>query len=409
MNKKLLLGTALVGMASLFTACSDDNDSNPTLIQPSEFTLNTPAYVNETVDLSTTDALTLTWSQPKYTAENAPINATYEIQVSPTGNFTVSTAEAEADESGEKVADYVILDRTVTVCNIALTSTELAKALQQVAKWEENAVPAEQEVYLRANAYIAEGTAKLNPIASNAVKINVNPYYISLKAADPELWYLIGADIADGKWGNAVPTSSLPMQPVDGGEYNSTTGQGVITWTGYLAGGGFKLKKTTSSWDDQWGSDGAGGYVHNDGGSSDIKVSEAGIYTITLNTADADFASSAVTVTKYTEEVSDFAAMYITGSFNGWGTANPMTAVHTYAGAQNHDWYTTVTLAAGDEVKFYDGTDSWTYNSGGSLISLTDGGYGYGTHNGDNIKIETEGTYLVIYNDITRYYRFILQ
>ena len=64
MKNKLLLGVLLISAVGAFTGCSDDNDSNPTLIQPKEFKLNTPAYVNETVDLSTTEALQLSWSQP---------------------------------------------------------------------------------------------------------------------------------------------------------------------------------------------------------------------------------------------------------------------------------------------------------------------------------------------------------
>ena len=97
MKNKLLLGALLIGTASLFTSCKDDNDSNPTLIQPTEFALNTPAYINETIDLQNTAELKLTWSQPKYTVDNAPVNITYEIQVSNSGSFTVSTAEALAD------------------------------------------------------------------------------------------------------------------------------------------------------------------------------------------------------------------------------------------------------------------------------------------------------------------------
>ena len=84
MKNRLLLGALLIGTASLFTACSDDNDSNPTLIQPTEFTLNTPTYIDQTVDLKNTEALQLSWSQPKYTADNAPLQVTYQIQVSPT-------------------------------------------------------------------------------------------------------------------------------------------------------------------------------------------------------------------------------------------------------------------------------------------------------------------------------------
>lgn len=49
MKNKYIIGALLVGIISLFASCSDDNDSNPTLIQPKEFVLNTPAYANETI------------------------------------------------------------------------------------------------------------------------------------------------------------------------------------------------------------------------------------------------------------------------------------------------------------------------------------------------------------------------
>ena len=38
----------------LFTACDDDRDSNPTLAQPTSFTLNSPSYAQSLVDLATT-------------------------------------------------------------------------------------------------------------------------------------------------------------------------------------------------------------------------------------------------------------------------------------------------------------------------------------------------------------------
>ena len=73
MKNKLLLGALLMGTATIFTACSDDNDSNPQLVaQPAEFALNVPAYATETVDLQSTNEMTLTWSQPRFTADNAP-------------------------------------------------------------------------------------------------------------------------------------------------------------------------------------------------------------------------------------------------------------------------------------------------------------------------------------------------
>ena len=69
MKNKYILGALLICITSLFTACTDDNDSNPTLIQPTEFVLNAPAYANETVDLQHAADVAFTWSQPKYTAD----------------------------------------------------------------------------------------------------------------------------------------------------------------------------------------------------------------------------------------------------------------------------------------------------------------------------------------------------
>ena len=187
MKNKYIIGALLVGIISLFASCSDDNDSNPTLIQPKEFVLNTPTYANATIDLERSTGLELTWSQPKYTADNAPINATYEVQVSPTNSFTVSTDEAAADESGEKVPDYAVLSNTTQKCNISASAEEMDKALVKILKWTEGNVPAEQEMYGRINAYILEGTSRLNPVASNSVKLNVKPYYIELKDAVPTM------------------------------------------------------------------------------------------------------------------------------------------------------------------------------------------------------------------------------
>ena len=55
----------LCGMG-LFIACADDNDSNPTLQQPSTFPLNEPGYAAQVVDLLNSDEMRLTWSQPEY-------------------------------------------------------------------------------------------------------------------------------------------------------------------------------------------------------------------------------------------------------------------------------------------------------------------------------------------------------
>ena len=99
--------------------------------------------------------------------------------------------------------------------------------------------------------------------------------------------------------------------------------------------------------------------------------------------------------------------MAISGSFNGWSD-EPMSPCFTFDGAVNHDWYITHTFAAGDEVKIKQ-AGSWDFNKGGSFIETADGMYVYGVSGGDNLLIGEEGTYLIIFNDITGYIRFIKQ
>ena len=97
--------------------------------------------------------------------------------------------------------------------------------------------------------------------------------------------------------------------------------------------------------------------------------------------------------------------MAISGSFNEWGDTD-MTPCST--GWENHDWYITYSFAAGDEVKIKQ-AGSWDFNKGGSFINYGEGMYVYGVGGGANLVFEEGGTYLIIFNDITGYIRFIKQ
>lgn len=400
MKTKLLLGALLLSSAGIFTACDDDNDSNPTLIQPTEFKLNTPAYINETVKLETTTELPLTWSQPKYTEVNAPINATYEVQVSATNSFTVSTAEAEADESGATVADYAIIDRTTTLCNYDLSTEDLNKALIQVAKWTETDVPATQTAYLRVNAYVAEGSKKLNAVASNVISLAVNPYYIELKDADPIIWYILGNNFGDGSWGTTnagIGTSSFPLFIQNGYSYDKKTGAGEIVYLNYFNTEGFKINPSTlSDWDHGFmGGGSAGTAIYRDGGSDNgnIWVEPAGYYLITINTG-----TNECVITKQDITPTSYGSICISGGFNGWADT-PMTPVNK--AEENHVWAYEMTVAAGETTEFkFKIAGSWDTNWGGAATGNgTTYLCGKGTNGGDNISIG-EGTWIIMFNDI---------
>jgi hypothetical protein len=76
------------------------------------------------------------------------------------------------------------------------------------------------------------------------------------------------------------------------------------------------------------------------------------------------------------------------------------------ANAENHDWYLEYTFAAGDEVKFKQ-PGSWDFNRGGTFITEGDDLYGFGVGNGANLMMPADGTYIILFNDITGVYRFI--
>lgn len=414
MKNKYMMGALLLGIISLFASCSDDNDSNPTLIQPTEFTLNTPEYVNSTIDLEKSTGLELTWSQPKYTADNAPINATYEVQVSPTNNFTVSTDEAAADESGEKVPDYAVLSNTTQKCDISASAEEMDKALVKILKLTEENVPTEQEMYVRVNAYILEGTNRLNPIASNAVKLKVKPYYIELKDATPTMWYLVG-NMFGAKWANDknIGVDALPMFLQPNFAYDKKTGAGVIEYTNFFLTGdyndkaesaeaGFKIMPASFNWDFSMNADAAqkGTIVYRGNGGGDgghIVAPAEGYYTITINTAD-----NTATMKEYKGEVNNnYGTIQIAGTFNNWADT-PMLPYNT-EGVENHAWYYVMEVPAGETVEFKfkiaDGDawgQSWGYGATNGAINM----YGKCESGGNNIGL-TEGKYVISFNDIT--------
>ena len=410
MKNKYIIGALLVGIISLFASCSDDNDSNPTLIQPKEFVLNTPTYANATIDLERSTGLEVTWSQPKYTADNAPINATYEVQVSPTNSFTVSTDEAAADESGEKVPDYAVLSNTTQKCNISASAEEMDKALVKILKWTEGNVPAEQEMYVRINAYILEGTNHLNPVASNSVKLNVKPYYIELKDAVPTMWYLVG-NMFGAKWASDknIGVDALPMFLKPNFSYDKKTGAGEIEYTNYFLtgdyndkaecdGAGFKIMPSSFNWDYSMNANGAtkGTIVNRNGGSDGghFVAETAGYYTITLNTAD-----NTAKMVKYEGNVTNYGTIQISGSFNDWADT-PMLPYNT-EGVENHAWYYVMDVPAGETAQFkfkIEGSwdTSWGYGAEDGAINM----YGKCDAGGKNIGL-AEGKYVISFNDIT--------
>lgn len=404
MKKIFKSSLLMLGALVLFTACSDDRDSNPTLMQPDSFVLNAPAYATSPVDLASSTGIPFTWSQPDY--GGFPVAAEYQLQISTSGNFTVSTDQAAADDTGATIADYALMSEVYNECKGSINPSELAKALEQLEQWPEDAVPETQAVYVRAMAK----TTGAETVYSNVVKLdNVIPYYVELKDAPIVLWYLVGNCIGDGTWTNAadaIGKSLIPLLPDPNAEFNKADGTGIIVYAGYFpAGGQFKLIQIPGNWDIQMNytnvsNPDASLVSDEDGDNHNIGIVKEGYYTITVNTTE-----NTITIAPFDGTPTEYGMITMPGTYQGWDPA--ANAMNPMAGAHVNEWWADVTfdadaVVADDQgVKFANG--SWDVNWGSEAFP-----YGIGTQGGKNIRYK-KGTYRVYFNDLLGIYYFIEQ
>jgi len=196
MKNKLLLGTLLICIASLFTSCKDDNDDNPTFQHPTSFAVNTPATTDQYIQLSQDNTVNLTWSQPNYGYNALP---TYSIQVGvPQADGTIKWCEKEIKDAEGNVTGYApeYLSTTYTTCDADINGEEVAQAINQVdgvTKEEEYVDKGFRKIAFRVRSALYEALTTLVPgseIISNPVYFNYMASYKSIKA--PAFIYVIG-------------------------------------------------------------------------------------------------------------------------------------------------------------------------------------------------------------------------
>lgn len=186
----------LVMSLGLMTACSDDNDSNPTLNTPTEFKLNTPALADVAIDLAHSSNIILTCSQPNY---GFPASTVYTVQVA----------------TKEDMSDAVELEQTSQSAKINVDAQTLASTLTNLylndGKTEAD-FPIDSKVYFRIRAYVANAAGDKvegSEILSNVVSLNnVHLLYSLPPVTTPDNVYVIGK-FCEWNWGN-----SFDMIPV---------------------------------------------------------------------------------------------------------------------------------------------------------------------------------------------------
>ena len=394
MKKLSIMASLLLGLVA-FSACTTDRDDNPKMKTPTTFTLLNPVIGDNVVDLEHSKSITLkAASQPDY---GFPAAVQYGVQMSLDNDWTV----VEDEEAAPK---FYTIDGNSTSINFDVPAAEIDKGIMLIRNINDASEMPEGDitVYLRMFAQLVNDESG-NMAYSNVVTVKVNPYYLERKAAEPVYWFLIGGCIGNGSWTNSngddAYLSIFPLSFIPEYEYDAKTGLGEIASTFYVpAGQGFKLKFYSNSWDEQWGSDGADGFVKNDGGSKDIKVAESGYYKLTYNTK-----ADKITLEKVDAPAANYTVTMI--GFNGDWENDVDMAPANGAGENNHMWTAQVEITEKTEFKFranHAWVVNWGYGAADGEVNL----YGFGTNGGKNIGIEP-GKYTIYFNDIDGFFRIL--
>lgn len=188
---KNIIKSALLVVMSLFlmTACSDDNDSNPTIQSPTEFKLNTPALQDTPIDLANSSKIMLTCSQPNY---GYTASVQYTVQVATDENMTDAVELSETSNSAKVEINAASLASTLTDIYVEKGKTEADFPMDIKAYFRLKAN------IVTSNGNVVEGTE----ILSNVVSLNQIHLLFSLPPVNlPSHVYVVGS-FCDWKWDN---------------------------------------------------------------------------------------------------------------------------------------------------------------------------------------------------------------
>lgn len=189
--KNIIKSALLVVMSlTLMTACSDDNDSNPSIQTPTEFKLNTPALENTPIDLANSSKIILTCSQPDY-GYTASVQYTVQVATTPDMSDAVELSETSSSAKVEINADLLASALTNIYVEKGKTEADFPMDVKAYFRLKANIVTS--------NGNVVEGTE----ILSNVVSLNNIHLLFSLPAVNlPSHVYVVG-NFCDWKWDNS--------------------------------------------------------------------------------------------------------------------------------------------------------------------------------------------------------------
>lgn len=321
----------------LFTSCSDDNDSNPTLDLShvaDGFVLNQPAYAdNNTYDLISANSVTLSCSQPNY--GGVPYVVRYYVQVALDENFKTDPENTKHTE----------LATSYTTAKMAVDAAEMNNAVVDLFQDAnpDTSVPETLPVYIRLRAVI-DGTADatLGQTYSNVITLpSVKATYKAPDAEYPDYLFVIGSSIQEAwkSWKTVAPVYGLQ------GNY--------YTMIYVPAGGTFKWGTFNGDWRGYSRLtivDKAGAGLSQAASDDNIQVANGGWYALYfVGDLSADKKNINYTLTVYP------AAAYVTGAVaaypGAWPDADEAWAL-TAPADQTGEWVSPA-FAAGGELRAY--------------------------------------------------------
>lgn len=343
----------------LFKAC-DDSSELFTISAPTAPVLANVSFTDLKLDAVNTNnpAITLNWEDADY-GQQASIN--YAVQFSSDDAFTTPVTAA------------TVTGRTNITLSVSEVNANAGNAGLNPFEWK--------ALFIRVVSTI--GTRASEPAASNAIEINVYPYF-NYAFND---YYLVGDATAPG-WNNN--SNNPPL-------YRDASDSNVFYYTGRFSGGGhFKLLQTKGLWQPQWGTDDGTTVGVNLGSGSDPErfptagasgVTE-GYYTFTINFATNTFSFTPFNATGITSPASL--------SLQGSSTAN---VAMNQLGFDGHQWHANNVRLTPGAVEFVTGAGAkW-----GNTTSFS----GVATDGGGEIPVIVEDDYDIWFNDLTGRYILI--
>lgn len=352
---------------AVMTSCDDDRDSNPILDTNKTLALqlNPVEFANNIVVFDETEKLPLSWVQPTYTDNGAPLGQsgiyglTYAVQLSLDGNYTKSFKQALAEVtlpdgtySGPATGhNYTTLSTIYSGSSAELLCNEMNQAMNELYVFPtKEDVPAVSEAYLRVVAQLVytNGTTKDLAI-SESVKIKGQLTFVDVMAVPAKVSYLWMPGNGNG-WnhGNAPILKSEDGEIYQGyaymdGDFKFTF---EAAWTDELNNGSFIKAE--------------GGVDLGDGAGGNLGFTgDPGMYWLIVNPGAGEISATPV-------------KWGIVGGFNSWSVDDGKIVDMTY-NKDKHALEAEVEFETDTEWKFAR-DNAWTVNFGGELDALVNDG-----------------------------------